>query len=75
MIEIGKWLFYAGCSIALFGGLIWFGSKLGIPLGHIPGDINISREKYSIYFPIVTCLIISVVLTILLNLLISLFRK
>ena len=38
--------------------------KLGLPLGRLPGDIVINRENASFYFPVVTCILISVVLSI-----------
>jgi len=39
--------------------------KLGLPIGRLPGDIVIRREQSTFYFPIVTCLIVSVVLSVL----------
>ena len=55
---------------ALVVGLAWpWLAKLG--LGRLPGDIHIEREGFSFHFPIVTCVILSLVL----SLLISLFRK
>jgi uncharacterized protein HemY len=58
-------------SVAILAaGLAWpFLSRLG--LGRLPGDIAIQRPGFSLYFPIVTCLIVSVVLTLLF----WLFRK
>jgi hypothetical protein len=44
---------------------------LGLPLGRLPGDIVIQRERGSFYFPIVTCIVLSVLLTLVF----SLFRK
>ena len=38
--------------------------KLGLPLGHLPGDISFQRGRSTFYFPIVTCLVVSIVLTI-----------
>lgn len=62
----GKILIYIGLGIALLGFILWAVSRI-IPFGKLPGDIFIQREGLTIYFPIVTCIILSIVLTILLN--------
>lgn len=67
-IDMGKWLMILGGIILFAGAFIWFGSKLGLPFGQLPGDIKVSGENYSIYFPIVTSIIISIILTVLINL-------
>lgn len=63
MQEIGKFLFVIGLVLAAAGFLLWkLGNKL--PLGKLPGDIAIQKPNYSFYFPITTCIIISVILTL-----------
>jgi len=64
MNEIGKTLVVLGLCIALFGLLLWTGVGKGW-FGKLPGDIQISRGNFRFYFPLVTCLLISVVLTLL----------
>lgn len=64
MNELGKILVIAGLAIAGIGALVWSGFGKGW-FGRLPGDINLSRDQYSFHFPIVTCLIISGVLTLL----------
>jgi hypothetical protein len=60
-----KWLLIAGAVLIVLG-LLWpLLSQLG--LGRLPGDVRIEREGMRIYFPIVTCLVLSVVVTILLR--------
>jgi len=54
-----------GC-IAL-GGLVFLTQKFNIPLGRLPGDIFIKKENSSFYFPITTCVIASIILTIVLR--------
>ncbi len=67
-ISIGKLLLFIGVGIA-FVGLLFIGAdKLGLHLGRLPGDIHIKGEKGSFSFPIVTCIVLSVVATLLLNL-------
>jgi Protein of unknown function (DUF2905) len=65
MREMGKFLLILGVVVALLGLLFWggFAPKW---LGRLPGDIRIERGNSEFYFPIVTCIIISVVLSLLL---------
>jgi hypothetical protein len=64
--SFGKLLVIAGLALAIFGVLLWSGFGKGW-LGRLPGDIRIERGGSGLYFPIVTCILISIVLTILLN--------
>lgn len=67
----GKYVIGIGLVVIVIGGLIWaFGDKLGW-LGRLPGDIRIESRQGEFYFPIVTCIVVSIVL----NLLIVLIRK
>ena len=70
MPEIGKMLVVLGALVVLIGLALWSGVDAGW-LGKLPGDIRIERGNSGFYFPIVTCIIISVVLSLLL----SLFRR
>ena len=65
--ELGKLLLVLGMGIMLLGALLLLLSRF-ISLGHLPGDIFIKGEHGSFYFPIVSCIVISVVLSILMNL-------
>jgi hypothetical protein len=62
---MGKFLFVGGLIIAGLGLLV----MLGVPLGRLPGDITYERGNTRIYFPIVTCLVLSVLFTIIMALL------
>ena len=70
MPDLGKLLVVLGVIFVVVGLLLWSGFGRGW-LGQMPGDINYTRGSFRFHFPIVTCLIISAVLTILL----WLFRK
>lgn len=72
---IAKWIIFLGMGIVIFGFLIWIGSKIGIPIGKLPGDIRVQKEKFALYFPLVTSLILSLFLTLIVNLIIWIFRK
>ena len=70
MRELGKFLVMIGGVVVVLGAILWsgFASKW---LGRLPGDIRIEREHSAFYFPIVTSIIISIVL----SLLFSVFRR
>ena len=68
--ELGKMLVVVGAAILLVGILVWSGFGAGW-IGRLPGDIRIERGHSAFYFPIVTCLILS----LLLSLLFALFRR
>ena len=70
MNELGKFLFVAGLGLAVIGLLLWSGVGKNW-LGRLPGDIHYSKGNFSLYFPLVTCLLLSLLLTLLL----WLFRK
>jgi len=62
--EVGKFLVVAGLAIVVIGLVLWSGIGRSW-LGKLPGDINYSSKNVSFHFPIVTCLLISIVLTVL----------
>ena len=64
MNEKGKLLVIVGISIAIVGALLWSGIGKNW-LGRLPGDVNYSKSDFSFHFPIVTCLILSAILTLL----------
>ena len=72
--EFGKWLILGGLILAAIGGLFLVGGRLPFRLGRLPGDIAIEGKRGSFYFPIITCILLSVALTLLMWF-ISLFRK
>lgn len=64
--DVGRIILVIGIVLVVIGGLAALGVRL--PFGRLPGDIAIEGERGGFYFPIVTMLIISIVLTVLLNL-------
>jgi hypothetical protein len=73
MIDMGRMLLFLGLGIAVLGVLVMVAGRLPF-LGRLPGDILVSRGGGSFYFPVVTCLVLSLVLTVLLNVAGALFR-
>ena len=65
MQGLGKILLYTGLFLVAIGAILSLAGRLPW-LGHLPGDIYIERERFSFYFPIVTCLLISLILSLVL---------
>lgn len=72
--ELGKWLMLAGVGLVLLGGLIWL---LGhVPFfGNLPGDIRVQTQNFGCFFPIASMIILSVIATIVLNIIIRIMNK
>ena len=63
--ELGRMLVVVGLALAAVGVLMWSGVGKGW-LGRLPGDIHYARGNFSFHFPLVTCLVLSALLTFLL---------
>jgi hypothetical protein len=63
--ELGRMLLVVGCLLVLVGAFLYFGAKLPLRLGKLPGDILHRGEHTTFYFPIVTCLVLSLGLSLL----------
>ena len=74
MIDVGRLLIILGFIIVALGIVILLAGRLPF-IGHLPGDILIRRGGGSFYFPIITCLLLSIALTVLLNVLTLIFRR
>ena len=72
--EVGKALLLIGLVLAAAGAFLVFGARLPFRLGRLPGDIVYQGRNTTFYFPIVTCVVLSAVLTLVLWL-VSLFRR
>ena len=72
--ELGRWLLIIGLFLAGVGALVFLGAKLPFRLGRLPGDIVYEGKHGSFYFPIVTCLLVSLALTLLFWI-VNLFRR
>ncbi len=73
MRDLGKFILIIGVITTLVGLVMWSGFAPKW-VGRLPGDIRIEREHSVFYFPIVTCIILSIILSFLLSLL-SIFRR
>ncbi len=65
--SFGKTLILLGLALAAAGALLLLAPKIPF-LGKLPGDIHLRGKNWSFYFPVVTCIVVSVVLSVILNL-------
>ena len=70
LAPLGKWLVAMGLVLVLVGSVIWGLGGLG-RFGRLPGDIYIGRGNFTFYFPLATCILLSVIISLLL----MLFRR
>jgi len=75
MESIARFLVIGGVVLILIGGGVYLAAKFGIPLGRLPGDIRIEGENGTFYFPLASSILVSVVLTILLNVILRWLNK
>ncbi|HEV2135239.1 MAG TPA: DUF2905 domain-containing protein [Terracidiphilus sp.] len=73
MNQLGKLLLGLGLALVVIGGVLILAGRVGVPLGRLPGDFVYRGKHTTVYFPLVTCIVISVVLSLILYV-ISRFR-
>jgi hypothetical protein len=74
MENLGKLLLVAGLMIAVLGGVIMLGGRVPF-LGNLPGDLSFERDGVRVYLPIATSILLSIVLTVALNLVFGMFGR
>ena len=74
MTELGKVILGVGVLLVVLGAVLMIAGRLGLPLGRLPGDIAYKGKRVSVYFPIGTSILLSIVLTVILYV-ISHFRR
>jgi hypothetical protein len=70
---IGRVVIVAGIALAVLGLVIWFGGRLG--LGSLPGDLRFGDEDWGCYVPIASMIVLSLLLTVVVNVLLRLFDR
>ncbi len=72
--DLGKFIALAGAALLILGGLLWLVGKVPL-LGNLPGDIRLQRGNVSCFIPLTTMIVVSVLLSLVLNIVIRLLRK
>lgn len=74
MVELGKVLLGLGLLLIVVGGALLLAARFGVPLGRLPGDMSYRGKNVSVFFPLGTSILLSVILSVILYL-ISRFRR
>ncbi len=74
MKSFGMMMILAGLALAALGALFLLADKIPF-LGRLPGDVHIEGKNASFHFPVVTCLIVSAILTVVLNVIVRLLKR
>ena len=64
--EIGKLILGLGLALVAIGAVLMLAGRVGVPMGRLPGDFVYRGKHATVYFPLVTCIVISVILTVIL---------
>ena len=72
---LGKWIVLIGLGLIVMGAVVWLAARFGLNLGHLPGDISVQNGNFSFYFPCASSILISILLTVLLNLVVRILRR
>ncbi len=70
-----RYIILAGIILIIVGALVYGFGKLNLPLGRLPGDFRIEGRNGSFYFPLTTSILISIILSVLINLIGRFWRK
>lgn len=74
MSTLARTLIFAGLGLVILGALAWLLGRTGLPLGNLPGDFSWESGNTRVYVPLTTMLLVSLALTLVVNLLWRLFR-
>jgi hypothetical protein len=75
MENIARYLMLGGIALFLIGGGIYLAAEFGIPLGRLPGDIRSEGQNGGFYFPVTSSILVSAILTIIVNVIARLIKK
>lgn len=73
--SLARWLILTGVVIIIIGIGVWLFGRFDIPLGRLPGDIRIEREGFSCFIPLASSILLSLILTLALNLLLRFINR
>lgn len=70
--QLGKLVFLFGAALAVVGGIMYLAGRLG--LGRLPGDVSFGGKNWRVYLPVGTCVVLSIILTLVMWLIMRLRR-
>jgi len=75
MSSLARILVILGVVLILAGGVVYLLGRLNLPLGRLPGDIRIQRENFTCIFPLTTMILLSIGLSVLINIVLRLLNR
>lgn len=75
MVSLAKTIILIGLLLVVIGGVIYLLARTGLPIGRLPGDFRIQTDNVTCVFPLASMIILSVILTVLLNVAARLLNK
>ena len=72
---LGKFVIILGVVLVVLGSLVWLAGKAGLPLGRLPGDLRLERGGVSCVIPLASSILVSLLLTLALNVIIRLINR
>ena len=75
MENIARYIILAGVALIIIGVLVYGLGKLNLPLGRLPGDIRVEGQNGSFYFPLTSSILVSIILSLLLNIITKFLKK
>lgn len=75
LTNLGRWLVLLGLGLAALGGLVWVFGRTGVPFGRLPGDFRFETGNVSCFLPLASIIVLSLLLTLVLNLVLRLLNK
>ena len=73
--SIARWVILTGAVIIIIGIGLWLVGRFDLPLGRLPGDIHIERDRISCFIPLATSILLSLLLTLALNILLRFLNR
>jgi hypothetical protein len=64
--DLGKSLIFVGVAIAIVGAVLYFSGRANLPIGRLPGDITYRKGHFTLYAPLATSILLSIILSLIL---------
>ena len=75
LTNLGRWLVLLGLGLAALGAVVWALGRTGLPIGRLPGDLRFEAGGVSCFVPLASMILLSLLLTLVLNLVVRLLNK
>ena len=75
MSSLARIFLILGVVFLILGGLLYLAGRLNLPIGRLPGDIRFERDGFSFYFPLASCILGSILLSLLVNLIARFWKR